>query len=372
MSLIATRAQSFRARAPQFDKNMMRMGEYGALNFFVSETENGNGILSDDLIEKARISVGNTVQVPVLTHDGVVNVGNTRVCTIVDDLNTSALYTITFATYSVGFTATPALHINNGIDFKRDFDRSLKKVTRALANALDLGAVAALEAAKTQVFKDTLVYSEVADVLEVPYDQRTEILGDLHTIMRANDYPGELHVIGNMGIDSLINKLAQHGLYNDVNKQLEYQNKVFHFTTNITNEAGVFATAFAAESGNVGYLTRSGRENLLRTKLVGEDKEWDTINMPLINIPVDTYFYKTSRNNSALAGEASADMDCTVTEFYGFAVDIAFVTSYNSAPATVANPFVKFEIQSPVGNPMARPVVVVNSETNPVFTSEVV
>ena len=51
--------------------------------------------------------------------------------------------------------------------------------------------------------------------------------------MGANDFFAPLDIIGDAGIESVVKKLAQHGLYNDVNKANEYAGKTFHFTNNI-------------------------------------------------------------------------------------------------------------------------------------------
>lgn len=370
MSLIATRVQAWRISAPQFDKNMTRPSEYGALDFFVQQTDSGRSFVTPELASRALASIGTTLQIPVIDFDGDVTVSNVRSCVIADNENTSKLYTVVFATYAVGFTMVPALYLNNNITYEHDFQRKMEKVTRALGDALDKGAIAALEANKTQVFRETLNYVEVGNTLDVPWDMREEILGDLNPMMRANDYRGQMHLIGNAGIDSLINKLAQKGLYNEVNKQLEYAGKVFHFTNNMVNEVGDYGTTFAVEDGNVGYVTRAGRENLLRS--VGLDHEFDIVKLPILEIPVDTHFYKTIGDQSAIAGESSVDMNCNFKEHYSFAVDVAFLVSYNSDPATIANPIMKVAIdRADVANPYARPVRVVNDEQTPIYTAAV-
>lgn len=370
MSLIATRVQNWRVSAPKFDKNMTRQSEYGALDFFVEQTNSGRSFVTPDLANRALASVGTTLQIPVIDYDGGVTVSNVRSCVVADNENTSRLYTVVFATYAVGFTMVNTLYMNNTITYDHDWTRKMEKVTRALADALDKGAVATLEANKTQVYQDLLNYAEVGNTLDIPWDMRTEILGDLNPMMRANDYRGQMHIIGNAGIDSVINKLAQHGLYNDVNKQLEYAGKVFHFTNNIVNEAGDYGTAFAVEDGNVGYVTRAGRENILGSSGLGHF--FDIVNMPIINMPVDTHYYTTIGDQSAIAGEASADMTCNFKEHFSFAVDVAFLVSYNSDPEDIANPIMKLAIdRSDVANPYAKPVRVVSDSENPIFTQAV-
>lgn len=359
MSLLATRLQNLRVSNPQLDRNMARACEFGALDFFVSQTDAPDSILGANLREKAFASMGNTVQVPVLNYDGEVTVANTRTCVITDDENTSALYEVTWVTYQVGFTMVPALYMNNEISYEQDFNRKVLKVSRALANALDTAAVAALEANKTQVYEDLLYYSETGDDIQVPWDMRNDILSDTNTLMRANCYPGQIHVIGNAGVDSMLRKQAQLGLYNEVNKRLEFEDKVVHFTNNIANEAGKFGTFFAVEAGNVGVLTRVDREALRRARINGH--EWDVVRLPLVNLPVGSHYYTEVGDQSTIAGAASADLTCAGKEFFGFSVDVAFIVAYNSDPTTVANPIIKAEVASSASAvPTAMPVYVVN------------
>lgn len=364
MSLVATRLQNWRVENPELDRNMTRPCEYGALDFFIEQTNAANSILSPYLRERAFASMGNTVQIPVIEYDGNVQVSNQRTCVIADNENTSALYTIAWVTYSVGFTMVPAAYSNNEISYEHDFMRKMEKISRALANELDKGAVAALEANKTQVFKDLLQYQEVGNVIEVPTQMATEILGDVNPIMRANCYPEMIHIIGNAGVDSLVRKLAQHGVYNDVNKRMEYDNKVLHYTNNVANEEGKNGTFFAAVDGNVGVLTRVDREALRRAR--ANFHEWDVVRLPYIDLPVGSHYYTAVGDQSAIMGDATADLTCAVKEYFGFSVDVAFVVAYNSDPETVANPILKAQIAAPGANtPIGMPVYVTNAAQFP-------
>ena len=360
MSLVATRLQNWRINNPELDRNMARPLEYGALDFFVSQTDAPNSIISPNLKSRAFASMGNTVQVPVINYDGDVTVANTRSCVISDDENTSALYTVVFTTYAVGFTMVPALYMNNEIDYEHDFARKMEKICRALATSLDSAAIAALEAAKTQVLKDALQYSFSSNTIAVPTQMATEILGDLNPMMRANAYPQMIHLVGNAGVDSLIRKLAQHGVYNDVNKRMEYDGKVLHYTTQLANNSNKIGTLYAVADGNVGVLTRVEREALLGTR--SNFHEWGITNLPFIGLPVGYHYYTAVGDQSSIAGDASADMVCNKKEYFGFSIDVAFIIAYNSAPSTVANPIIKAEIAAPATNtPIAMPVYVANA-----------
>ena len=370
MSLIATRLQNWRVENPEFDRNMARPLEYGALDFFIEQTNAANSIINPELRDRAFASIGNTVQVPVINYDGDVTVANVRSCVITDDENTSALYTVNWVTLAVGFTMVPQLYRNNEISYEHDFARKMEKICRALATAMDVQAIAALEANKTQVFADKLYYTVTSNSVQVPWIARMDFLADMNAMMRANAYPNLLHVIGGAGLDSIIRKLAEHDIYNDVNKRMEYDNKVVHYTNNIANEEGIFATAYIVEDGNVGVLTRVDREALARTR--ANFHEWDVVTLPFINLPVGSHYYTAVGDMSSVAGAASEDMTCNVKEYFGFSVDIAFLVAYNSAPETVANPIIKVEVATPgTANPFAAPVEVVNGEANPVYTQAV-
>lgn len=370
MSLVATRLQNWRVENPEFDRNMTRPCEYGALDFFIEQTDAQNSIISPNLRDRAFESIGNTVQIPVINYDGDVQVSNVRSCVIADDENTSALYTVVWATYAIGFTMVPAAYMNNEISYDHDFIRKMEKTTRALANALDQGAVAALEAAKTQVLKDKLNYQFAGNVIEVPTQMATEIMGDIDPIMRANCFPEMIHIVGNAGVDSLIRKLAQHDVYNDVNKRMEYANKVLHYTNNVVNEAGKNGTFFAVADGNVGVLTRVDREALRRTR--ANFHEWDVVRLPYIDLPVGSHYYTSVGDQSQIAGAATQDLTCALKEYFGFSVDVAFLVAYNSDPATVANPVIKAEIAARAENtPLGMPVYVTNDAETPIYTQTV-
>jgi hypothetical protein len=180
-------------------------------------------------------------------------------------------------------------------------------------------------------------------------------------MMRANAYPETIHLIGNAGIDSLIRKLAQHDVYNDVNKRMEYDNKILHYTTQLANASQKIGTLYAVADGNVGVLTRVDREALRRTK--ANFHEWDVVRLPYIDLPVGSHYYTAVGDQSSIMGDATADLTCGKKEYFGFSVDVAFIIAYNSDPEHVANPIMKAQIAKPADNTpfAAQPVYVTNS-----------
>lgn len=367
MSLVLTRIQNIRANS-NLDKFEYRPSRYGALNAFMVQSEDPTGILTEELKQKARTSIGNTLETPVIDYDADITIGSTRTLTIADSENTSRMVQITFATYAWGFTITPAMYMNNEIGIQKDFETKMMKYIYAFAKKLDEAALATLAANKTQVLKNPLLYDWSSNAINAKWTERENVFGDLEVMMGANDFYGQLHIVGDPGVESIMRKLQQHGLYNDVNKQNEFGTKIVHLTNNIAAAENKYAQGYAVNAGSLGMLTRFERDCLLGT-VSGDGHEWGIATLPLLNMPVGTYFYDSVGDYNTIAGVATADMVRTRKEHYGFAVDVAFLTAHNSAPSTLASPILAFNVSSEDAV-YAKPVVVVNSKDNPVNTKE--
>lgn len=342
MSLINTRIQNIRAKG-NLDKNELRPSRYGALDMFMVMSAMADGLLTPELVAAAERSIGSVLETPVFDYDAGITIGNTRSAVIGDSENTTQMLQITFATYSWGFTVVPALFMNNEVSIQQDFERKFLKYLYKLAETLDTACIASLSAAKTQVINDPLLYTVTGNVIQVPYASRENIIGDLNPILASNDHFGNIHLLGNGGVESTVRKLAQKDIYNSENKTLEYSDKVLHFSSRLTNALNKFATMYAVQGGSLAVMTRFERECLLNT-ISRTGHEWSTDVLPMIDFPVGTYYYESVGDLSAIAGAASADMTRNRKEHYGFAVDVAILTPYNSAPTTIANPIVKAEI----------------------------
>ena len=319
MSLVLTRVQNIRANS-NMDKFEYRPSRYGALDAFMVQSEDPTGILTPELKAKARASIGSILETPVIDYDGGITIGNTRELTIQDSENTSRMVQITFATYSFGFTVAPAMYMNNEIGIQRDFETKLMKYIYKLAQTLDEAALAKLAANKTNVIKNSLLYDKTGNSINAKWTERENLLGDLNVIMGANDFYGQLHIVGDAGVESIVKKLAE----------------------------GKYAQGYAINAGSLGMLTRFERDCLLGT-VSGDGHEWGIATLPLLNLPCGTYFYDSVGNYSAIAGAATADMVRTRKEHYGFAVDIAFLTAYNSKPSgegALASPILAFNVSS--------------------------
>lgn len=447
MSLINTRMQNMRAQG-NLDKWETRPSRYGVLDLFLQQTMSPTGLITPDLEAKAAASIGNTLQVPVIDYDGGISIGNTRSVTIADSENTSQLLTIVFATYAWGFTIVPAMYSNNEISIQRDFETKFNKYLYKFAETLDAAGKAQLEANKSKIYAEMLNYVLESNTLTATWAQRNEIIGDLDSIMNANDFYGQKYVVGNAGLESIIRRLSELGLYNAENKQIQYADKILHWSNRIANagavaavktitfsgvlvtdnkvtlnadgtavdvtfatdhattmtaiaaaiaadvnvatatvdgntieitaaEAGVdieinnvnvtlgatqvtatvttdtanvvpdYAAGFIVPEGAVGILTRFERDAILGTKS-RTGHEWGIESLPMVDMPVGTYYYESVADYNAIGGAGTADLTRTLKQHYGFAVDVAFVVAYNSDTDTYAGAISKFAIKTSV------------------------
>jgi hypothetical protein len=126
---------------------------------------------------------------------------------------------------------------------------------------------------------------------------------------------------------------------------------------------------YGVQAGSLGILPRFERESLLNT-VSRTGHEWGIDTLPMLNFPVGTYYYESVGDYSAIAGAATADLTRARKEHYGFAVDVAVLTPYNSDPTTIANPIVKATVADEAVSDALK-VQITNETGNPVYTQEV-
>lgn len=342
MALTNTLLQNLRAQSP-VDKNEHRGSRYGAFDLFMMETDNPNGIISEDLKNKALSSIDQTLQIPVIDYDGTIAIGNTLPAVIADSENNSQLYTVNFTCYSFGFTQVPAMFKNNEISMARDFNVKMLKYINKLGATLDTDCVAALEAAKNQVQPDNLNHTWAANTLTASLANEEVVIGDLDAIMNSIDYYNNLHIVGNTGIQAIIGHLRQHGGNQAQYKALQYLDKQLHFTNRLSNAVDRKATAYVVEAGQVGMLHGFEYEALLNSR-ARTGHEWGTDVLPMLNLPIGTYYYEGVGDYSAIVGGQNAKMTRVIKRHFGFAVLLAFLTPYNSDAANIANPILKIDV----------------------------
>lgn len=343
MSLLNTRLLELRVSSPDLDQWTLRASQYGAFDAFKKGNTDTNSIISQALEQQAMSAIDRVVKVPVFDSQ-TVSIGSARSVTIADSENDSTFYTVTFVTYSWGFTIVPVQHGNNEITMQDDFNRKFNKYLMQFAIGVDNAAIAALETAKTQVFGDTLTdFTTVSNSLTSSLANSDEFVGALPIVMGSNDFYGPYTIVGNPGFQHHCQKLQQHAVYNDVNKNIQLNNMDIRYSNRLANGVGYKATAFILNSGSVGLLFRHEAESV-EGRVTADGHEWGKDVLPMLDIPVSTYFYESVGDYNAIAGAATASLTRAFKQHFGFSIDIAYVTAYNTDLSTYANPIMRAQI----------------------------
>ncbi len=350
MSLVLTRMQNLRASYPNgYDKNELRYSALGAWEFFKSENSSGVGIFNGDIRSKIKASFGNTVVVPVLNAEDV-TIGNVRSCTIADSENTSALVTLTLATYAFGFTMTPSRHKNNDISYQSDFDRKMRKYIDKLGRTLDTQCVTTVEAAKNTFAGDLAdYYTFSGGALQVDDDEKDDFYNQLEAIMNSMDFYGKTKVLSSTSGKPIVSRIAAQGTGNAENLAYQLAGYQWWYTNRIANAGGIKSTKYAIQEGSVAFETRLDPDAEAGARIGDASnplKEWGRATLPDLGIEVGTFYTRDCSDRTVL-DESTEGLSRTLLEGYEFSFDICFATAYNSDPTNRHNPILKAEIAAP-------------------------
>lgn len=357
-TLIGTLMQPLRSKyQSQFDKNELRESRYGALRLFQQEAAT-IPIFDDETRNNIMRSYGNSVVIPVLDAQTVsVATPYTRTCDITDDENTSALVTLTFASYGWAFSMTPATHYNNDVKYQKDFERKFNKYLVQFASQLDLLCIAQLEADKNQLFTGlTDYYAVIADALQVPQVEKDDFYNQAEALMATMDFYAGSNIVSATSHMPVVRRQMAQGAQNDKNDAFQFQGGGSNaegtqirpynwFPTNrLANGVGVESTAYLVNEGSVYIGNRNDADSVLGASIGGDHKVWGEEVVPLVNMRMGTFFQQDCSDQSAIAGAATAGNTRSKTEGYEFSTDIVVASVYNSDIAARYNPILKAEI----------------------------
>ncbi len=350
MSLVSTLMQPLRAKYPtNIDKNELRFSVYDAWKFFQDESRNQNGILNAEVEALAKRSEGNTLQLPVFNAQDV-TIGNSRSCTVARSENETGLTTITFETFSFGFTMTPSRYGNNDINYQADFNRKLEKYLQKFLATLDERSLNILETAKNQYAgpagqEITQYYPLVGDALQVTQAEKDFYLNNAGAILETMDFYGRKKIVGSTRLKPDVRFLENQGPSNDVNKQWQVPDFDFYFTNRLTNAPAIQSTHYLVEEGSVAVVNRNDRDSMLAHS-VGTHKQWAEVQVPLVGLNMGSYYYEDCANQVDLDTSGTEHLEATKLEGFMWSTDIAWMTTYISDRAADFAPIQKVEISS--------------------------
>jgi hypothetical protein len=342
MTLVSTLMQPLRSKYADnaLDRNELRQSRYGVLDLFKKQSAAG-GLLTEETNANIKRSFGNTVVVPVLNAPNV-TIGNVRSCTVVDAENTSALVTLTFATYSFGFTMYPAQHFNNDIAYQNDFNQKLEAYLLKFAGTLDTLCASKLNSDKN-IFWDAAItaqYAQVANALQVPVAGAADFYNRASSIMEFMDFYGQYDVAASTFHQPVISRLANQGTGNDINQSFQFGGFNYGYSNRVTSGAGVASTAYIVPQNTLAIANRNDPDSIMGSTAAG--REWGEVQMPIVGLNMGSIYYEDCTDANALHA-GTTGLTATKKEGFQWSTDICLVTAYNSSAATKASPIVKAE-----------------------------
>lgn len=344
MSLLNTIKQEIRAKMPNsVDVDENRHTRYGLLTAVQEMTNSRDSIVSPDLREKASMSEGLPLKVPVTTRLGNVTINNTRTCNIGSLDNTTELVTVNWVTLSADMSMNASEHNINDLGYLADFDKKFRAIEDGFARAIEQSVYTKLDTEKSAVYGSPFVgtdYPLVGNTLQVAPAQQEYFFNYLQTIMEGDDFFGGLKVIGNTTLNPDVRHWAHQGAGNDEKLDYQFGNYQFRFSPQVTIGAGKRSAGFVMQDNAIGLMTRNGRDCVLGHK-AGDGTEWGIGYSNVLGMDIG-YMHKS--NCDDLSGTAGLEhLTATKVEKWQFSVDVALITQYNSNPAGNAGGIKKFE-----------------------------
>lgn len=352
---------------PQLDSMENRAREYGAFDMAMALSNAPDSPITAETKALAAGSIGRTIKIPVLKKLAL-DASNSRSCSASDNDGVSALVEVSWTTLSQSFTILRNRMNNNYITTQREFNHKMNAVRQAILKGADDLILTALSTNKSQVMNDSLNYTVASNTVNATWKQREFLLGDLHSMMLANDFgAGNFHVVGNTGIEATMRHLGEHAVYNDVNKALELNGMTFHYDRGLSNANGKYGTLYAVQSGSLAVLFRFTRPQMANDK--SGTHEFGTTYMPGFG-QIGYHYTESVGDYHAKQASGIDDMTCDVLESYIFDVDMAVVPAYNSALGTYPSPIIKADITSGSFENAVN-VTLNNSADNPLYNQVV-
>lgn len=346
-SLVNTLMLGYREKSAGQYKYQERIGQLGALDAALQDNTVPNGPISPNLRARAEMAIGLDVKVPVFDQQTVTTT-NTRPLVLIENELTSQLVTLSFTVIQANFLQTPTAFRTNNMSVEDNFNEQLAAIEKAIGQAVDTSVVSALSTNKTQIFgldPASLLYSNTGSVVTADYTKRENILGDLVALQFGNDFQDTHRIITNGGGMSIINQMKEKGVYNDVNRTLQFgMFESLHYTNRISNGSDYMATGYAVQKGSLGICFQHEADSMAGSRLA-DGTEWGMSTLPNLGIPIDTYYYEGRADKSALwGGSAVAHLTRTPVQAFGFSIGYCVLTTYNQSLSTLASPIMAFQV----------------------------
>lgn len=345
--MTATALQDLRANYPSLlDRHELRPEKYGLLMKGVMNANNPSvGIISADVLDKARMSWGRQVDIPVMQVASDAN-GTGLACTFSGTEAVSAFVNLTWVTVSNGFEMQPAKNFQNEIKYQAEFARKYSDAIRAMAGATNaaidtaINAVAAVPADYTSSYVGAGTkygaVNAVENSIQVSLANRPDFYNDLVDILAADDIFPQFDVLSSINGRGIVAELFAQGQANATNTQYQFTqgdyNFIFDKDVTIGTIAATDASGYVMPVGSYGVMSRNSPD-CMAGSVTSDGKQYGTLFDPTMGMTLDTLYYSTCADINALTGNA-ADTSA-VNEVHQMAAHYCILTPYEGVASGV-------------------------------------
>jgi hypothetical protein len=335
MAMTATTLDNIKVMYPNLlDQYELRKGQYAMLNKAIQNTQSGTGVVSADLVQKARQSWGRAIDIPVMTSAASA-LGTGIACTAVGTDAISAFASVAWVNVSVAWTMAKTRNDQNEISYRQEYARKFTDSMDALYNnvdqAIDTSLIAAL-AAEAEYNNGYIGLGNkygafVADRLQCSLALRPGLFNDYTSIQKSDNIYGRMDVIGSTNLESIVRELGAQGVSNDTNTQYQFGNYDFNFSNNVTQGAATDATAYIVPKGSFGIIFRNAPDPM-RGEATTTGKVFGTMPDSVLGTNVDYMYYSDCADINALTGNA-LDI-AAVQEVHQVSVSYGIIMPYSN------------------------------------------
>lgn len=328
MAIFPTKLQDAIIRVDQSQAFKQFEGRLSRYDVFKAFQDNTEMLIPKAELEAAKKSSRHTTKIPVLNKMSY-SIGDTRACEPADTAVTSAFVQPTYATKKFSFHMTPSYNAENYIAYQEEFAHKFLQGLKAIGEAFDTDAVAALEANLTQVNASSLFGGLVGDTVTVANSLKEEFYKSIPSIMYRNDLSGERVLdIANPEAQIMYDFLARQGAGNSTNTEYQISNFAPYRSNRVALDAGMAETHYLIPEGHIGVLEWIP-EDYRVGRTVSDGDLWTSVVDPIFGLTWGMRYVAKCTDLSGVVGGIS-DLTTAYVEKFEFSIDLAYMTSYSS------------------------------------------
>lgn len=305
------------------------------------------------LLESVPYYKASGVKIPTLTGDGVTVTTSRQAISFTDPSTgevSSAFSNPVVATIQGSFTHVPSYHVGNAADAASSIAQQMANVMARMGNAADILALGALDDAVNLVDPNDPFFAFAAGLLS--YTDSTSggkleefiantaiVLGQIAPICEALNQASPVMVIGSPNMDNVLKANSAFGMANSFDASaFDVSGIPYFLSNNVAPTAGAYAKGYFVNPNQIQACTFVGSD--AKAGFDNGSISVGTFSDPSLGVELEA---RVEKGIFDLSAQYAGAVDLVGVK-YTFTMNIAFLTTGNSAPATKPSGVLAVEI----------------------------